>query len=460
MVELKYTDKEKIPSIVRELRQQFMTGLTKDLTFRREQLENLQRLLLENKEELMDAVWKDLHKHKLEADTGEIAPIVDEILYMLKPSEVSAHTAEVVARLVPKYLDQRAYVLVNGAVEETTLLLEQKFDHIFYTGNGTVGKIVMAAASRHLTPVTLELGGKSPAIVAADANIQVAANRLMFGKFYNNGQTCVAPDYVLVAESKADELIEAFQKTLIKYYSENPQQSESYGRIVNHRQFDRLQNIIDSSDPSSIVVGGKSDREDLYIAPTIIKSVKHNDPNLMEQEIFGPILPVVAVKDIDEAVNIINSRDSPLAMYIFTEDKAVYNTSKLKHIFDEHECLISCQVLDRTNSGGVLVNDTLMQILEMSLPFGGVGPSGMGSYHGDKSFYTFTHERATMVKTSGMEGAMNVRYPPYNADKHTLMGVMVYGLPAAAGAKVKEFMTVCAASWNLFFARKNEQSKL
>ncbi|KAG0173659.1 Aldehyde dehydrogenase [Apophysomyces sp. BC1034] len=523
MAQLSFTLKENIPSIVQGLRQQFRTGLTKDLTFRKQQLQNLHRMLIENKQELTDAVWKDLHKHKLEADTGEIAPIVDECLYMIKnldrlakpehtvkrfrmnsqdktyirkepkgvalvigawnypihllfmpvvgaiaagncvlikPSEVSAHTAELVSRLVPEYLDQRAYALVNGGVEETTVVLEQKFDHIFYTGNGVVGRIVMAAASKHLTPVTLELGGKSPAIVAPDANLHATANRLMWGKFFNNGQTCVAPDYILVTEKNAAALISAFQKSLANFYTENPQKSSSYGRIVNHRQFDRLKGIIDSLDPSAIIIGGTTDRDDLYISPTVVSPVDANDTRLMENEIFGifvddhyflmsklwdtgPILPIVTVKDMEEAVDIINAKDSPLAMYIFTESKAIYNN-----------------ILDKTNSGGVLVNDTLMQILEMSLPFGGVGASGMGSYHGDKSFYTFTHERSTMVKSSGMEGAMNVRYPPYNDDKHTLMAAMVYGLPAAAGAKVKEFMTVCAASWNLMFAQDREQSKL
>ncbi|ORZ01530.1 Aldehyde/histidinol dehydrogenase [Syncephalastrum racemosum] len=495
-----YTPKETIPGIIDGLRATYRTGTTKDLTFRKQQLRGLLRFLEENTEAINQVLYKDLHKHKIESNTAEISPIVDDCKYMLKnldrlakpssppkrfkmnasdktyvrkepkgvvlvigawnypvnllllpvvgaiaagncvvikPSEVAEHTADLMGRVLPNYLDKRAYAVVNGGVEETTVILEQKLDHIFYTGNGAVGRIVMTAAAKHLTPVTLELGGKSPAVVTSSADMSLTAHRLLWGKFYNNGQTCVAPDYVLVEEGKTEDLVAAFKKVLHEFYGKEPQKSSSYGRIINHRQFDRLKAILDNIDQSRIV-GGETDRDDLFIAPTLITSVDPNDP-IMQDEIFGPILPVISVKDLDQAVDIINARDEPLAMYIFSNKSSEYNF-----------------ILDKTNSGGVCVNDTLMHLQELSLPFGGVGPSGQGAYHGDKSFETFTHERSTMVKSTGMESMMKARYPPYSDDKNTLMSVLVYGLPSSAGAKIKTFGTVCSAAWNIFTQKESK----
>ncbi|KAL7309968.1 hypothetical protein PS15m_010783 [Mucor circinelloides] len=501
-----YTSIELIPSIVAALRKEFNTGLTKDLKFRKQQLNNLQRFCEENKKALCEALWKDLRKHEMECDVGEISPIVDECKFMvknldafskpthtskrylmnaadktyirkeakgvvlvmgawnypvnlllmpvvgaiaagncvvIKPSEVSQHTAELMATLLPKYLDPRTYTVVSGAVPETTALLENRFDHIFYTGNGQVGKIVMTAAAKHLTPVTLELGGKSPAFVTEDADVNITAHRLLWGKYFNNGQTCVAPDYVLCAKSKVDSLLEACRKTITEYYGENPQKSASYGRIVSTRQFDRLKGLLDGCDPSQIVIGGETDREDLYIAPTIVSPVDPNTHILMEQEIFGPILPIIPVENMNEAISIVNARDQPLALYVFAGAKYNYNN-----------------ILDHTSSGGVLVNDVLMHLQELSLPFGGVGPSGSGSYHGEKSFETFSHQRSTMVKDLMSEPVSAVRYPPYNDDKGKVLNLLVYGFPPQVGAKITTFTGFCSAFWNFLFKKPEHYSKL
>ncbi|KAI8981819.1 Aldehyde/histidinol dehydrogenase [Mycotypha africana] len=469
-----YTSIEKIPLIIQDLRTQFKTGFTKDLTFRKQQLHNLIRFLEENKKVLFEAVWKDLHKHKLECDVGEISPIIDECKYFIKHLDrltkaevttkrflmnatdktfvrkepkglvliigrktlVSQHTAEVIAKLLPHYLDARAYSVITGGVPETTAVLENQFDHIFYTGNGQVGKIVMSAAAKHLTPVTLELGGKSPAFIAEDADVNITAHRLLWGKFFNNGQTCVAPDYVLCVESKLKTFLEACRETIDEYYGKHPQRCPSYGRIVNTRQFDRLKGMLDQCDPDTIVVGGETDREDLYIAPTIVSPVDPDTHPLMQQEIFGPILPVIPIRNIDEGIQIVNARDHPLALYVFAGPSYNYN-----------------KILDHTSSGGVLINDVLMHIQELSLPFGGVGPSGTGNYHGDKSFETFTYFRSTMVKDLKSESVVAVRYPPYTNDKNTVLNLLVYGFPSRVGAKITTFTNVCGALWNFFFKK-------
>ncbi|KAI9276916.1 Aldehyde/histidinol dehydrogenase, partial [Phascolomyces articulosus] len=357
-----------------------------------------------------------------------LAPVVGAIAAgncaVIKPSEVAEATNSLIVEQLPKYLDPRAYTVVSAGVVETTALLEQKFDHIFYTGNGMVGKIVMTAAAKHLTPVTLELGGKSPAIVCDSADINLTAHRLLWGKFYNSGQTCVAPDYVIVSHDKLEALTKAFRKTVKEFFGNNPQESQSYGRIINHRQFDRLQKILDTVDQSKIIIGGQTDRENLFITPTIVGPVDADDPYIMEDEIFGPILPIVAIKNLTEAVKVINSK--------------------------------------QTNSGGTLVNDTLMHLQEMSLPFGGVGPSGMGSYHGDCSFDTFTHERSTMIKSTALEATNQARYPPYTDSKKELMSVFILGLPLGTYAKAKAISNAVGAFCNVLFSSSetSQNSKL
>lgn len=325
-----------------------------------------------------------------------------------KPSEVSAHTAALIAELGPKYLDPEAFIFVNGAVPETTKLLELKWDLIFYTGNGTVGRIVATAAAKHLTPTVLELGGKSPAIIAKDTDVQTTARRLVWGKFFNNGQTCIAPDYVLVEESVKEPVVKAMQGYIKEFFGEDPQKSDSYGRIVNGNHFKRLTGLVAESKGS--VLAHKTDETDNYISPTLVTDVTADD-KLMAGEIFGPILPIMTVKNIDEAVNYINAHDQPLALYTFSKSKATIKN-----------------VMDRTRSGAALGNDSLMHFTVPTLPFGGVGPSGQGAYHGKQSFDTFSHHRASLTQPFGLEKALDARYPPYNAGKLKMLNAVLFGV--------------------------------
>ncbi|KAI9218093.1 Aldehyde/histidinol dehydrogenase [Blastocladiella britannica] len=353
-----------------------------------------------------------------------LAPVVAAIAagnaVIIKPSEISIHTAQLIADLVPRYLDQRFFRVVNGGVQVATELLKQHYDHIFYTGNGAVGRIVMRAAAAHLTPVTLELGGKSPVIVHPSADLRVAARRIAFGKYMNAGQTCVAPDYVLVSREQQEPLLRELQIAIGEFYGADPKASRDYGRIVNERHFDRLAAYLPSFGPGNtthgrMVVGDPAawDRATKYIPPTVVADVGRDAP-IMQDEIFGPILPIIPI-DVaaapagteDEsgvpggdafmraAAAVINRRDHPLAMYIFSRAPAA----------DQW-------LLAHTQSGGVVVNDTMMQIITSGLPFGGVGPSGMGMYHGKYGFDTFSHHRATLIKPMGMEAINTVRYSP------------------------------------------------
>ena len=320
---------------------------------------------------------------------------------VLKPSEVSPATSSAMAELIPKYLDERIVAVVEGAVDETTALLHEQFDHIFYTGNGTVGRIVMRAAAEHLTPVTLELGGKSPAIVAADADLDVAARRITWGKFTNAGQTCIAPDYVLVAAEVEDRFLGALLRNVHDFYGENPKVSDDYGRIVNERHYDRLAGLLDAGGFEAVVTGGVGNRDERYLSPTVLAGV---DPTaaVMQDEIFGPILPVIAVRDVDEAIQFVNDRPHPLALYVFSDDDATAD-----------------RVIDNTQSGGAGVNLTLLHIAPSSLPFGGVGPSGMGGYHGKHSFDTFSHRRSVLTKP--VKPDPSIAYPPYKSWKQKIL---------------------------------------
>lgn len=321
---------------------------------------------------------------------------------VLKPSECSPHCAALVSELVPKYLDASAIQVVQGAVPETTELLKQQADHIVYTGNPMVAKIVMRAAAEHLTPVTLELGGKSPAFITADADLDAAARRIVQGRWANNGQTCVASDYLLVDSSIKASFLGKLKAALLAAYGENPQQSDSYGRIVNTRHWDRIKALIDSAkvgeegSSAKLVAGGSHDREDLYIAPTIIA-----DPDpacaLMQEEIFGPVLPVLGYDRLEDAVAFVNSGDRPLALYVFCKDAAVAD-----------------KVLAHTTSGSACVNDCLVQNGNPHLPFGGVGTSGMGAYHGKWGFDEFSHCKAVMHHPSYPLLDPAERYAPYN----------------------------------------------
>lgn len=446
-------DTDAIAELVARQRAHFASGATRDVDGRIESLRTLKRVIEEHEGELMEALHADLGKPEMESFMGELGVVLGDIdeaidharawsrphrvatslavfpgssermpqplgvaliiapwnypfgllmgplvgalaagcCAVLKPSELSASTSSLVARLVGDAFDERHVAVVEGAIPETTALLEQRFDHIFFTGGGTVGRIVMQAAARNLTPVALELGGKSPCIVDRTAPLDVTARRIAWGKFMNAGQTCIAPDYVLVEERVKDGLIAALRTAVHRFYGEEPHASKDYARIINDRHFERLTSLMDGGTP---VIGGDSDKEDRYIAPTVLDDVKGDHP-LMQDEIFGPLLPIIPVKDVDAAIAFVNDRPRPLALYIFSRDKCVQD-----------------RVLADTCSGGACVNDTLVHVGMADLPFGGVGESGMGAYHCKEGFDTFTHHRSVMRRSLHLD--LDLRYPPYS----------------------------------------------
>ena len=320
---------------------------------------------------------------------------------LVKPSEIAPHTSKLIAEWLPRYVDGSAVKVMEGGVPETTALLAQQWDHIFYTGNGMVGRIVMEAAAKHLTPVTLELGGKSPCIVDRNVDIDVAAKRIVFGKFFNAGQTCVAPDYVLADDQVYDALVNRMGAVIREFYGENPKQNPDFGRIINERHHARLTKLLESGE---LAFGGDVDVSERYIAPTILKNVKPDEP-VMQDEIFGPILPVLSVRDVDSAISFVNRRPKPLALYVLSDDKATQE-----------------RVLQRTSSGGTTVNHVWMHLGVPELPFGGVGESGMGAYHGKYSFDVFSHRRSVLKKKLGKEPP--IMYPPYTKLKYRLVKLL------------------------------------
>ncbi len=431
---------EQPADVVARLRATFRSGRTKPVEWRTTQLHRLREMLTSHGEDLAAALRADLGKSYTEAFRTEINFVVREIDHTLehldgwlrpepapvpahlgddatawtqydplgvvlviapwnypaqlllapmvgalaagnavvaKPSELAPATSAILARLLPRYLDSDAVAVVEGGIPETTALLAERFDHIFYTGNGTVGRIVMTAAAQHLTPVTLELGGKSPAFVDRDAALSVVADRLARGKFLNAGQTCVAPDYVLTDPETARALEPALAKAVETLYGSDAATSAEYGRIVNERHFDRLSGLLGSG---RVVVGGDSDRATKYIAPTVLADVDPASP-VMREEIFGPVLPIVTVSGLDEAVDFINDRDKPLALYVFTES----DTTRQR-------------LAAETSSGGLGFGMPLAHLTVSDLPFGGVGESGMGNYHGRYSIETFSHRKAVLEK--------------------------------------------------------------
>ena len=317
---------------------------------------------------------------------------------VMKPSEVSSATSALLGKLVPRYLDNDAITIVEGAVSETTQLLAEKFDHIFYTGNGTVGRIVMRAAAENLTPVTLELGGKSPTIVDKSANLAIAGRRIAWAKYVNAGQTCVAPDYVLAHDSIADKLVEEIRKSIKNFYGDDPRQSSDFARISSPRHFSRLDAMLASG---NIAIGGQTDEQDRYISPTVLVDVKASDA-VMQEEIFGPILPVLAVQSIDDAIDFVNARPHPLALYVFAEDQKVND-----------------KVVASTTSGGVTVNGTIFHMTGPFLPFGGVGESGMGAYHGRAGVDTFQHLKPVLKRSTRVDAPL--AYPPYTKRKFAIL---------------------------------------
>lgn len=322
-----------------------------------------------------------------------IAPLIAAIAagnsVVLKPSPDAPHTAKVIEKIVGQAFGEQHVALFHGDVEMNQALLQQRFDYIFFTGSPRIGKIVMQAASQNLTPVTLELGGKSPCVVNADADLDVAARRIAWGKYLNAGQTCVAPDYLLVHRSVKDMLLVKIKEYISTFYGNNPQQSHDYPRIINERSLDRLTTLLKGE---KIYFGGQSDRSNLYLSPTIIDQVLPQSP-IMQEEIFGPILPVLTYEKEEEAIDYINKHEKPLALYYFGKEK---NGRKF---------------IDQTSSGGACINDVILHLANSRLPFGGVGESGMGSYHGRNGFDTFSHRRSVLISRNWFD--IPFKYPPY-----------------------------------------------
>jgi aldehyde dehydrogenase (NAD+) len=318
----------------------------------------------------------------------------------VKPSELAPATSAVLAELLPSYLDDRAVAVVEGGPAVADALLQQPWDHIFFTGSGRVGRAVMAAAARQLTPVTLELGGKNPAIVDHSADLGTAARRIVWGKFLNAGQTCVAPDYVLVHKSVEEPLIRALVKQVAAFYGADPRLSPAFGRVVNNAHLQRLLGMLEST-KGRLVAGGNANEGDRYLSPTVLAEVSWDDP-VMQEEIFGPVLPVLSYDNISEALSGINERDKPLALYVYSENADLVQ-----------------QVIDGTSSGSVCVNHNAVQLAVPGLPFGGVGASGMGAYHGRAGFETFSHAKSVLHRPR--RGEVPLMYPPYTRAKRWVL---------------------------------------
>jgi aldehyde dehydrogenase (NAD+) len=449
------TPLESIPRLVDEVRERFDSGITRSLDWRLRQLDAIARFVEERETEILGALRADLGKPEMEAYGAEVSYVANDVVHtkkhlrawmkpekvasplvvqpgqsyvvreplgvaliispwnypfqllmaplvaavsagncaILKPSEVAPATSALLAKWIPKYLDGCVKV-VEGGVPETTRLLEQRFDHIFYTGNGKVGRVIMAAAAKHLTPTTLELGGKSPCIVDASADLDVAAKRIVWGKFFNAGQTCVAPDYVLVEESVHDALLNRMVATVRSFYGDDPQRSADFARVVNERHLARLVKLLEGQ---TLACGGQHDAKDRYLAPTILRDVSP-DSAVMQEEIFGPILPVIAVPHVDAAITFVTRRDKPLALYVFSQRETV-----------------QAKVRDRTSAGGMAINHVWLHLAVPELPFGGVGESGMGAYHGKQGFETFSHRKSVLKKPTQIDPPL--LYPPYTETK-------------------------------------------
>jgi acyl-CoA reductase-like NAD-dependent aldehyde dehydrogenase len=444
-------------SLVARQREYFLSGSTRPAAWRRAQLQSVKALFTENHDELCEALWKDLRRNVTDADLMDVAYNVKEADYalehldawmepqrvhtplvfepghvrvrrdpfgvtliigawnepfmllfaplvaalaggntaVLKPSELAVACSAAAARLVPKYFDPRAVAVVEGAVPETTALLAQKWDLIFFTGSPQVGKVVHRAAAQHLTPCVLELGGKNPTIVHASAHLKSAARRIAYGRFMNSGHICTAPDHVLVWPEIKDEFVQHMAATVREFYGEDPQKSPDYGRVINQRNFDRLKGLLGSG---RVAIGGQTDATERYIAPTVLVDVLPDSP-IMQEEVFGPILPVLEIDSVEAVIAWVNSMPRPLGLYVFAEDLDVAE-----------------RILAATESGDAAINDCSIHPLVPELPFGGVGNSGMGKYHGRWGFEAFTNARGVLYHSPRIDPG--VRYPPYS--KHTI----------------------------------------
>ena len=451
---------EELKDLMCQQREWFASGRTLPVRAREAALEILEKAIMDREDELCDALMQDLGKSRTESVMCEISLALGEIRWLkkhlnrlcakrrvrtplaqfpassfrspspygnvlimspwnypvlltlepladalaagntavVKPSAYAPHVSQAVADLIGECFPKGHVAVVTGGREENQALLKEKFDKIFFTGSVAVGKVVMKSAAEHLTPVTLELGGKSPCIVDSTAKIRAAARKIVFGKLVNCGQTCVAPDYVLCDTRVHDALISALQKEIRKQYGEESLPREDWGKIVNEKHFDRILSLID---PVKTVCGGRWDREALQIEPTVLDNVSWDDP-VMQEEIFGPVIPVLTYRDLEEALDTVESRPRPLALYCFTESREVKE-----------------RVLSRCRFGGGCINDTLIHLATSEMPFGGVGESGMGSYHGEAGFEEFSHLRSIVDQKTWTD--IPVRYRPYTEKKEKMI---------------------------------------
>ena len=443
-----------IERIIQDQRDFFKTQQTKNIKFRKMYLEKMKDLIIKHEDLLYEAIYKDFGKSKFDTFTTEISFILNDIDYylknlqslskpkkvstnlvnqlgsskvyaeplgcilvigawnypyqlslspiiaaiaagnccILKPSEIAENTMKAMSKIINENFPSEYLYVYEGGIDETTELLKLRFDKIFFTGSTKVGKIVYKAAAEHLTPVVLELGGKSPVIVTKNANLDVAAKRIVWGKFLNAGQTCVAPDYLLVEEAVQEQFLEMLRKYIqeFKYDAD----SEQYTKIINQRNFQRLASLIDKD---KIYFGGNLNEEKRYIEPTILNTIDWND-EIMQEEIFGPILPVISFKNYNIALNTVLEQEKPLAAYLFTNNN------------EEKE-----QFTKKLSFGGGCINDTVMHLSNDNLPFGGVGSSGIGNYHGKYGFEAFSHQKAILEKVTW--GEPSIKYPPYSEKK-------------------------------------------
>ena len=449
--------------LLRQQRAFFNSGASRDLSFRLEQLKLLKKVVQAYEDKIVEALYKDMRKAPFESYETEIGMVYEEINYalkrlkkwvrpekvktpitnflsrsyiyhepygqvliiapwnypfqlsmlpllgsmaagnctVLKPSEFSPHTSAVIRDMISENFDRSYIAVMEGGIATSQELLAQKFDYIFFTGNPRVGRIVMQAAAKNLIPVTLELGGKSPCIVDDKVNLDLAARRIVWGKYLNAGQTCVAPDYLLVHYAVKDKLLSRMKEYLQQFYGQDPLQNEDYTAIINQRHFKRLIALLNEGE---IIVGGDYSLDTLHIAPTIIDQVDWDMP-IMQEEIFGPLLPVMAFDDLKQLPSLLNSRPKPLALYFFSTHR-------------EHQKIM----LENTSFGGGCINDTIMHLATPYLPFGGVGESGMGSYHGSWSFDTFSHRKIVLKKSNLID--IKLRYTPYTGKLSLLKKIM------------------------------------
>ncbi len=442
-----------ITEILYKQKRFFSSGQTLDISFRRQALETLKRSIEKHENQIMDALKKDLNKSPFESYATEVGMILEElncslkhlrqwnaikkvktpILHfksssyiiavpygvtlimspwnypvqltllplvgsisggncsVLKPSSYSSNASAIIAKIIKNSFDEEYIAVIEGGREANKALLAEKFDYIFFTGSVNIGRAVMESAAKHLTPVTLELGGKSPCIVEADADIELAARRITWGKFLNAGQTCVAPDYILVHREVKKDLLEKLKKYILQFYGIEPCKNEDYPKIINEQHFNRIKGYLNLG---QTVFGGNYDQGKLTIEPTIVDGIKWDDA-VMQEEIFGPVLPVLEYDNLDSVIDAVNSRPKPLALYLFTTSKETED-----------------MVTRRVTFGGGCINDTIVHLATTKMPFGGIGESGIGGYHGKWSFETFTHQKSILKKSNFID--IKLRYPPFN----------------------------------------------